>query len=341
MIIWCKYLVIIFRNSKVMSKVISHYQSVIDNKQLGVFIITYNRSQNLEKTLQYILDSVISDFPITVLNNCSTDDTVEIAESFKEKFSNLTIVSNKYNIGLGANFLKAFELSDFVYTWVLCDDDRIHIRDFDDVADVLTKSELDLIHVGAHVQNQWAFGGEIHSPKHLLNNGYPYFRFGSFLPCNIFKTASFIKFMVPAYENVVNAYPHMPFLFDMYLSDKMMYISENQLVFAQPSNSGYSYKRWLGWWMRTCELLTNKQDVRRAYLDQWKDIGDTSNEQGLESLATAKTILDDKESLERFKLNYFKEDLSKIRLLEKKHKERSGLKKIIYEIYEPILKAIK
>jgi glycosyltransferase involved in cell wall biosynthesis len=324
-----------------MSEVGGHYQSIINEKYLGIFIITFNRSEKLRETLEYLYDSVVANFPITVLDNCSTDDTMHVVELFLEQFQDLRIVSNKFNIGLGANFLKAFELSDFRYTWVLCDDDKIDIQNFDDVAKALYKSEVDLIHVGAHVQSQWIFGGEIHSPKYLLDNAYPYFRFASFLPCNIFKTTSFVEFMVPAYENVVNAYPHMPFLFDMYLHDKPLYVSEKPLVFAQPSMSGYSYKRWLGWWMRTCELLNNKEDVRRAYLDQWKDIGEVSDEKGLDSLASAKTLFDDVEYIERFKLNYFRGDLPKIEKLEKKYKARSGLKKLIFKIYSPVLRLYK
>jgi glycosyltransferase involved in cell wall biosynthesis len=306
---------------------------VLSSQDLGIYIITYNRSLALRQTLQYILDSPIRNFPITVLDNCSSDDTVEVVSEFFASIKKLKLISNKYNIGLGANFLKVFELDNFKYTWVLCDDDKINNFDIDDILHVVNKGEVELIHVGAHPQDKWPFGGQVSSPKELLSAGYPYFKFSSFIPCNIFKTESFLKLMVAAYENVGNVYPHMPFLFNLYNSDKQLYISKNQIVAAQPSDTGYSPKRWFGWWMRTCELLQKGEDVRRAYLDQWKDIGNASDELGIKEFAlSVKPILEYSDYVERFERLYFNEnDKLLIRNYEKYRKGPFKIKVYLYE----------
>lgn len=299
--------------------------------KLGIYIITYNRAKNLEQTLDYLVGSAVEQFPITIIDNCSTDNTIDIANSFCGKLKNLSIVSNKYNIGLGANFLKAFELSDFEYTWVLCDDDKISVTNFDDVLKVIHEGEVDLIHVGAHIQKEWLFGNTFSTPKKLIAEGYPYFKFASFIPCNIFKTVSFSKSIALAYSNIGNVYPHMPFLFSLYLNDKVLYISSQQLVIASPASDGYSPKQWYGWWMRTCELLPGIEDVRLAYLDQWKDIGNSSEIAGLQNFAILKQITDDTEYVNRFQHKYFTiQDINITRAYEKSLLPKISTKECLY-----------
>ena len=280
-------------------------QHILPKGDLGIYVITYNRAKELAQTLEYIVNSALRDFPITVLDNCSTDNSVEIAHGFAERIPDLRVISNRYNVGLGANFLKTFDLGDYKYTWVLCDDDKIDAPLMDDVLQVISEGEVELIHVGAHPQDRWSFGGKFNNPKQLLAEGYPYFKFSSFIPCNIFRTDAFVKSMIAAYKNVVNAYPHMPFLFNIYLTDKLIYISNKQLVIAQPSNSGYDDRTWFKWWMKTCELLVDKKDVRLAYLDQWKDDGHAEEEEGLKSILYAEQVSGKSPYIRKFISRYF------------------------------------
>lgn len=280
-------------------------QHILPKGDLGIYVITYNRAKELAQTLEYIVNSALRDFPITVLDNCSTDNSVEIARGFAERIPDLRVISNRYNVGLGANFLKTFDLGDYKYTWVLCDDDKIDAPRMDDVLQVISEGEVELIHVGAHPQDRWSFGGKFNNPKQLLAGGYPYFKFSSFIPCNIFRTDAFVKSIIAAYENVVNAYPHMPFLFNIYLTDKLVYISNKQLVIAQPSDSGYNAKTWYKWWMKTCELLADKKDVRLAYLDQWKNDGHAEEEEGLKSILCAEQVSGKSPHIRKFVSRYF------------------------------------
>lgn len=57
------------------------------------------------------------------MNNASTDGTLSVYEKYKEKFPALLIITNPYNIGASANYLRALENSTSIYTWILCDDD--------------------------------------------------------------------------------------------------------------------------------------------------------------------------------------------------------------------------
>jgi glycosyltransferase involved in cell wall biosynthesis len=262
----------------------------MDTAKLSLFIITYNRSKLLRRTLDYLANSLLCEYQIIILNNASTDDTKQVANEYAGRLPKLSIVNNKANVGPNANFLKAFDYSDSEYTWILCDDDIFDLTKFSDVLDSIEEGKADLLHVGAHKQKIWLMGGEYKTPRELLANKYAYFKFASFMPCNIFRTKVFAEhYLVKSYNNVGNAYPHMPFAFGMYLKDKLVYVAKEQIVVAQGGQS-YSQLDWYQWWMKTCELLKDKSEVRRAYLDQWKDDGYAEDKAGLQSLLVAKNM---------------------------------------------------
>lgn len=223
----------------------------------------------------YLKDSKLSKFKITILNNCSTDNTITTFEEFQSEydicFQNLNMITHLFNVGANVNFMKAIELSDSKYTWVLCDDDIIDASDIEDVFEIMNQGEVDLIHVGAHPEKERKIFAIKENVKDLLQKGYPYFAYSSFIPCNIFKTELFQKeFMVKGYNNVVNAYPHMPYLFDVFIKNKYIYISKNQIVTAGTEGQSYNKSQWIVWWMNTCKLLKDKENVRNAFFDQFR-----------------------------------------------------------------------
>ena len=181
------------------------------------------------------------------------------------------MITHLFNVGASVNFMKAIELSTSNYTWVLCDDDRIDASDMSDVFEVLKQDKVDLVHVGAHPEKERRIFAVKDTVKNLLQKGYPYFAYSSFIPCNIFRTELFQKeFIEKGYNNVVNAYPHMPYLFDVFLKNKHFYISKNQIVTARTQGQSYNRNQWIVWWINTCKLLENKGDVRLAFFDSFK-----------------------------------------------------------------------
>lgn len=233
--------------------------------------------------------SVLKNYKITVQNNLSTDDTTAVFErfydEFKTEFSDLTLVTNPYNVGANVNFIKAIESSKSEYTWVLCDDDFIDAADMEDVFEVLKAGQVDLVHVGAHPEKERTIFAQTTTPKQLLEQGYPYFAYSSFMPCNIFRTQLFLNdYLIKAYDNVGNAYPHIPYLFGIYTTNKTMYVSKNQIVTAGMEGQSYSQNKWARWWINTSKLLTTKEDVRAAFFDQFKIMGNSQKKKYIKAV---------------------------------------------------------
>lgn len=235
---------------------------------LSIAIITYNRSAKLEQTIKSLLKSPLRECTITILNNASTDGTEKILSTYSG-IKNIIIVNNKYNIGLGANYLKAYEYIDTPYSWIIADDDTYDFSKIEDVVSAMDKEAVELIHIGAHTDKPWSFGGKYIKVHDAVDQGYSYFKYSSFIGCNIIKTNSFKDSIIEAYENIVNCYPHMPFLLSLYVKNQLVYISENRIAKATPTGQSYSYYKLYGWWSGTCNLLKSKQDRRKCFFDQF------------------------------------------------------------------------
>jgi len=98
---------------------------------LSVLIPTYNRAKPLEKNL-YMIEKFINknnfenDIKIIISNNCSTDNTKEVIDTF---YRQTNIEVDKYNqndnLGLEGNALFVLENADTEYVMYLSDDDYL------------------------------------------------------------------------------------------------------------------------------------------------------------------------------------------------------------------------
>ncbi|MCX2683748.1 glycosyltransferase [Campylobacter sp. MIT 21-1685] len=102
-------------------------------KNISVIIIV----KNAEKTLQKCLQSLKNFDEIVLLDNGSTDSTLEIAKEYNEKFDNLKVFHSKF-IGFGAlrNLAISYTKNDFILS-----------IDADEVLEISTKEELETVHL--------------------------------------------------------------------------------------------------------------------------------------------------------------------------------------------------
>lgn len=100
----------------------------MEYKNLDVFVLTYNRANYLKIMLESLCNQTAKGFNIKVLNNASTDNTIEIVDAIKAQYPdrNIELITHKENIGNPNNFKKSQELSKNEYTAVFHDDDAIH-----------------------------------------------------------------------------------------------------------------------------------------------------------------------------------------------------------------------
>jgi glycosyltransferase involved in cell wall biosynthesis len=85
---------------------------------ISIVLPTYNGSKFLATSLQSCLDQSWQNWELIVINDCSTDNTLAIAESFAAKDSRIRIFSNEKNLKLPMSLNKGFsEAKGELFTW--------------------------------------------------------------------------------------------------------------------------------------------------------------------------------------------------------------------------------
>ena len=125
---------------------------------LQVVLVTYNRARALDHMLVRIFAdaSPIRNCSITVLDNCSTDGTRAMLDGYAARHPNLSVVTHRRNIGGNANIVRAFEMAEKEYHWVLCDDDDIDWSRWAPVGEALASDAYDLIYTVVSLSRQTA-----------------------------------------------------------------------------------------------------------------------------------------------------------------------------------------
>lgn len=95
-----------------------------NKKSIGVVLCTYNGERFLRAQLESIFEQTRPPDKILILDDCSTDQTVNIAKGFAEKDKRVCLIVNEGNLGYARNFEKGI---------ALCETDFIALSDQDDI----------------------------------------------------------------------------------------------------------------------------------------------------------------------------------------------------------------
>ena len=94
------------------------------NFDISVAIATYNGSKFLEEQLNSILNQTIVPREIIVVDDCSTDNTIQIIHKFQKKHTNIYLYVNDTNCGPIQTFKNAILKCNYDFI-SLCDQDDI------------------------------------------------------------------------------------------------------------------------------------------------------------------------------------------------------------------------
>ncbi len=92
--------------------------------RVTVFIPVYNREQYVGEAIESILAQTFSDFEILVVDDGSTDTSVEKIHSYTDP--RIRLISNKENLGIPKTRNKGVELARGQYMAMLDSDDKAH-----------------------------------------------------------------------------------------------------------------------------------------------------------------------------------------------------------------------
>ena len=84
---------------------------------LSVVMANYNHGKFVRSALEAITEQSFKPTEIIVIDDCSTDDSIEVLERLEREHSNLSLVRNESNQGVISSFNRVLELAtgDYVY----------------------------------------------------------------------------------------------------------------------------------------------------------------------------------------------------------------------------------
>src|SRR5690242_1647265 len=91
---------------------------------VSVCVPCYNGAHFIGATIESVLSQTFEDFELIIVDDHSTDETVEIVQAFTD--SRIRFSRNRENLGMGANWNHVLSLGLGKYVKLLCEDDLIH-----------------------------------------------------------------------------------------------------------------------------------------------------------------------------------------------------------------------
>jgi len=112
-----------------------------DHALVSIALCTYNGEAYLREQLDSIVNQSYSPIELIAVDDCSSDNTLNILKEYSEKYPSIKLFVNSENLGYIRNFEKALQL---------CSGDFIALSDQDDIWD-LQKIEKQVKAIGNHL----------------------------------------------------------------------------------------------------------------------------------------------------------------------------------------------
>lgn len=92
---------------------------------ISFVIPVFNTGQYLNRCVNSILNQSINDFEVIIIDDCSTDDSFDIARKFQYQDSRVSVYRNKANLLVGYSRNRGLDLAEGRYIWFVDSDDWI------------------------------------------------------------------------------------------------------------------------------------------------------------------------------------------------------------------------
>jgi len=93
--------------------------------KVSVCVPTYNGSAYLAQCLESVLKQDFQDFELLIVDDCSSDSTVSLAEEFSRRDARVRVTVNKRNLGLVGNWKKCVQIARGEWIKFVFQDDTI------------------------------------------------------------------------------------------------------------------------------------------------------------------------------------------------------------------------
>lgn len=130
-------------------------------EKLSVCIPVYNAEPTILQTINSILAQTFADFELVIVDNASTDDSIKIIKSVKDK--RIKLFQNEKNLGCGGNLTACAQKASTDLIFYVCADDIIDINTLKRVYDAFAISN----NIGIVTRPYFWYERDINKPVRL------------------------------------------------------------------------------------------------------------------------------------------------------------------------------
>lgn len=116
--------------------------------KFSVIIPVYNAEKYINQCISSLLNQEYTDYELILVNDCSTDRSLEVCEEFQKKYSNVVIINQLQNKGVSAARNRGIEAASGEYILFVDSDDFVANNYFQTLHDLTKEYNVELISFG-------------------------------------------------------------------------------------------------------------------------------------------------------------------------------------------------
>ena len=118
------------------------------NKLISIIVPIYNKEKYLKRTLDSILNQTYKNLEIILINDASTDNSLQICENYKKKDKRIIVYNKTKNGGVSAARNTGLEIAKGEYIGFVDADDYIKENMYEVLIDNIMKYDVDFVQCG-------------------------------------------------------------------------------------------------------------------------------------------------------------------------------------------------
>ncbi len=120
---------------------------------LSVIIPVFNAEEYLETSVLSVLDQDFKDLEIIIINDCSTDKSGDICDSFTLKYNNVNVIHQKENRGVSASRNRGLQEAQGSYSIFLDSDDYLYKNSLSGLAKLIEEKPQTDVFIARFIVN--------------------------------------------------------------------------------------------------------------------------------------------------------------------------------------------
>lgn len=114
--------------------------------RISVIMTSYNYAKYISEAIESVINQTYTDWELVIVDDASTDNSVEIIQTYLEKDNRIKLYINNENLGLAKSIQKALKHTNSEWIAFLESDDKFYPNTLEKKIDVIKKHDVDLIY---------------------------------------------------------------------------------------------------------------------------------------------------------------------------------------------------